>query len=96
VIRVVHRDETNAGPAPATLTLRGMLTGAEAGFATWSLGATGPDGMVTLRGLLPQPLPIMATQRSSADQVRKGAFYRVSTIIPFPWPAVVTLTLADE
>jgi hypothetical protein len=96
VIRVVHRDETTAGPASATLTLRGMLTGAEAGFATWSLGATGPDGTVTLRGLLPQPLRIMATQRTAADQVRKGDYYRASTIVPFPWPAVVTLTLADE
>ncbi|MEA2572289.1 MAG: hypothetical protein QOI24_4290 [Acidobacteriota bacterium] len=96
VVRVVHRDETTAGPAPATLTLRGMLTGAEAGFATWSLGATGPDGTVTLRGLLPQPLRIMATQRTSADKVRKDDYYRTSTIVPFPWPAVVTLTLADE
>jgi hypothetical protein len=95
VIRVVHRDETPVGPAPATLTVRGHLTIAEGAFATWSLGATGPDGIVTLRGLLPEPLRIMATQKTSA-QVRKDDYYRMSTIIPFPWPAVVTLKLADE
>jgi hypothetical protein len=75
--------------------VRGHLTVAEGAFATWSLGATGPDGTVTLRGLLPEPLRIMATQKNTA-RMRKDDYFRLSTVIPFPWPTVVKLTLADE
>jgi hypothetical protein len=99
-IRVLRRDHDAVGPAGATISLwlRGgiRLTGAEAGFATWSLGATSPEGTVTLRGLLPASLRILATRRQSAEQARRGAFDRLAETIPHPWPPLATLTLADE
>jgi hypothetical protein len=99
-VRVVHRDGSAVGPSPAkfSLWLAGgvRLTGAEAAFATWSLGATGPDGTLIIRGLQAKPLRLFATQKASSAQVATGAYDSLATIIPYPWPSTGVVALVDE
>jgi len=100
MVKVVRRDGSPPGPSPAKLSLwlaGGVrLSGAEAGFATWSFGATSPDGTTTLRGLRPQPLRLFATRNASAAQVASGTFDGLAVTIPHPWPAMATVPLVDE
>lgn len=100
VVRVVHKDGRPIGPRAATISfwlLGGVrLSEAAAGFATWSFGATSPDGTVLLRGLWPRPLRLFATRTASIEQIRSGTFDNLAITIPYPWPAVADVPLVDE
>jgi hypothetical protein len=100
LVRVVHRDGSAVGPSPAkfSLWLAGgvRLSGAEAGIATWSLGATAPDGTVIIRGLQAKPLRLFATQKASSAQIATGAYDSLAMIIPYPWPSTSVVALVDE
>jgi hypothetical protein len=97
VVKVVHRDGTPIGPSPARIMLLvGHMTGAEAGFMTWSLGGTAPDGTFVARGLPRKAFQMLATRSASAAQIHSGSFDALATTIPYPWPAVVVVPLADE
>lgn len=99
-VRVVHKDGTAIGPAAARLSLwltGGVrLSGAEAAFATWSLGATAPDGTVILKGLQERPLRVFATQHVSFAQIATGSYDGLATTIPYPWPSTAIVPVADE
>lgn len=99
-VKVVHKDGTPVGPAAAKLSLwlvGGVrLSGPEAGFATWSFGATAPDGTLVARGLLAKRLRLFATRKASAAQIQSGTFDGLATSVPYPWPTVAIVPLVDE
>jgi len=100
LVRVVRRNGDPIGPAAAMLSvrLRGSvrLTGAEAAFATWSLGATSPDGTLLARGLPRNTVRMFATRTATRAQIETGTFDSLATAIDYPWPATANVTLVDE
>jgi hypothetical protein len=99
IVRVIRNGGEAARPVSArvTLTQRGgrRLTGQKVAFATWSLGATTPDGLFVARGLPRQPLHLVATQHATTAQIETGAYDGLATTIPFPWGARNTVAVAD-
>lgn len=100
LVRVVRRNGDAIGPTAATLSvsLRGSvrLTGAEAAFATWSVGGTGPDATMLARGLRRGPVRMFFTRAASRAQIESGTFDSLATTIEYPWPPTANVTLVDE
>ena len=88
-VHVVNGDGTPVGPAATLVTLwiSGMrLTGAAAGFATWSIPATSPDGSWIGRNLPAAPTALLITRAP----LRNSSLDALAQPVPYPWPALVT------
>lgn len=100
VMKAQRKDGSGVGPAAARVTLwfGGVrVSGPAAGFMTWSLGATAPDGTFIARGLpAGAPLHVFVTLHAAPAQIESGGLDRLATTIPYPWPAVATITVADD
>jgi hypothetical protein len=99
LVRVVHKDQKPIGPRAATVAVwfGGVrVSGPVAGFMTWSLGATSSDGTWVAKGLPAGALRMFASSSATAAQIESGIFDRLATAIPYPWPAVAIVEVADE
>lgn len=100
VVKVFSAAGAEIGPAPARITIWPLggvrLTGAAAGFATWSIAATGPDSVFIARGLPMHAGRIVATTRATTAEIESGAYDRAATLIAFPWSGVNRVTAADQ
>jgi hypothetical protein len=99
VVQVVHRDQSRIGTAAALLTVwcgAVRLSGAIAGFATWSMGATSGDALWIGKGLPREAARVLFTRSLPAQQLASGSLDGLATTIPYPWPSVVSVALAAE
>ena len=98
LLRVIRRDGAAVGPQGVRITLWSgdvRLTGAAAGFMTWSAGVTAADGTWLARNLPQRGVRVLATNSAAAADVDAGRFDNFATTIAYPWPAAPSVRLAE-
>jgi hypothetical protein len=99
VVRVVHADQRPIGTASAAMTYwcaSVRLVGAIAAFATWSTTGTSGDGIWVGKGLPREPVRLLFARSVDPEQIASGSLDGLSQVIAWPWPAVASVTLANE
>ncbi len=71
------------------------VTGPAVTFLTWSSEVSDAEGKWSATNLPAQPLRLLAWRRAAEHEIAEGLRDAHAMMIPYPWPAAVTLQPAD-
>jgi hypothetical protein len=71
------------------------VSGPAVTFLTWNSEMSDAEGSWWAKNLPPQPLRVLAWQRTPAQDIASGLRDANATIIPYPWPPDVALDPID-
>jgi hypothetical protein len=97
-IRFVDSNSATIGPDSARVVAwRGgsRLDGEVLAFLTWSSAVTAIDGTWVARNLQQLPIRVLGARRAGWRDLDGGHLDALATEIPFPWPAVVFVRVAE-